>query len=124
MSDPLSQAVKLRRQVLPAAGFPRGQAGLAEQPSRAPQFYAAIAASTLIGMEINFVGIGAVAALFWSAVINGVLAPVLLAVMMLVANNRKIMGSDRNGPLLNLAGWATTGAMALAAAGLFVFWGK
>jgi Mn2+/Fe2+ NRAMP family transporter len=48
----------------------------------------------------------------------------LLAVMMLVANNHKIMGSDRNGPLLNLAGWATTGAMALAAAGLFVFWGK
>ena len=100
------------------------KAGLAEQPSRAPQFYAAIAASTLVGMEINFVGIGAVAALFWSAVINGVLAPVLLAVMMLVANNHKIMGSDRNGPLLNLAGWATTGAMALAAAGLFVFWGK
>lgn len=97
---------------------------LGQRPGQAPYFYAAIAASVLVGMEINFVGIGAVAALFWTAVINGVLAPIMLAVLMLIANDRKVMGKDRNGVWLNVAGWATTGAMALAAAGLFAFWGK
>jgi NRAMP (natural resistance-associated macrophage protein)-like metal ion transporter len=98
--------------------------GLSERPGRAPQFYGIIAVSTLVGIEINFLGIGPISALFWTAVINGLLAPVVLVVLMLIANNKKIMGKHVNGPLLNILGWTTTAAMSLAAVALFVFWGK
>src|SRR5437879_6408885 len=62
--------------------------GLDQPPHRAKQFYAIIAASTIIGIAINFVGINPIAALFWTAVINGFLAPPLLVLIMLIANNR------------------------------------
>lgn len=94
--------------------------GLNEQPGRAPQFYAIIALSTLIGIELNFIGIGPLAALYWTAVINGCLAPVLLVLIMLLANNRKVMGERTNGLALNLLGWFTTFAMFAAAIGAFV----
>ena len=51
--------------------------GLSQRPGRAPQFYGIIAASTLVGVEMNFLGIGAVDALYWTAVINGFLAPLV-----------------------------------------------
>lgn len=94
--------------------------GLNERPGRAPQFYAIIALSTLIGIELNFVGIGPIAALYWTAVINGCLAPVLLILIMLLANNRKVMGERTNGLALNLLGWFTTLAMFAAAIGALV----
>jgi NRAMP (natural resistance-associated macrophage protein)-like metal ion transporter len=95
--------------------------GLSEHPGRAPQFYGIIALSTLVGIELNFVGISPIAALYWTAVINGFLAPVLLVLIMVVANNRKLMGKWANGPGLNLLGWLTTVAMAgAAAASIFV----
>jgi NRAMP (natural resistance-associated macrophage protein)-like metal ion transporter len=97
--------------------------GLHRNPARAPEFYFTIAVGTLIGMEINYVGLSPVSALFWSAVINGVLAPFVLVALMLIANNRKILGEATNGPLLNVLGWATTVAMVGAAVCLFVFWG-
>jgi hypothetical protein len=56
-------------------------------------------------MLINFVGINPIQALFWSAVINGLLAPPLLILLMLIANNRRIMGKHVNGWKLNLFGW-------------------
>jgi Mn2+/Fe2+ NRAMP family transporter len=98
--------------------------GLSKHPGRAPQFYGIIAISTLVGIEINFLGVSPIAALFWTAVVNGLLAPVVLVVLMLIANNKKIMGEHVNGPLLNILGWTTTAAMSLAAVALFVFWGK
>jgi Mn2+/Fe2+ NRAMP family transporter len=61
-------------------------------------------------------------ALFWTAVINGFLSPPLLVVVMLIANNRKVMGNRRNGIVLNAMGWATTAAMSLAAAVLVWTW--
>ncbi|HTV74130.1 MAG TPA: divalent metal cation transporter, partial [Candidatus Acidoferrales bacterium] len=95
--------------------------GLNFDPTRAPHFYAIIAGSTLVGMEINFSGLGTIAALFWSAVINGLLAPIVLFVLMLVANNRKIMAENVNGWLLNVLGWTTTVIMAVAAILLVVY---
>ena len=58
--------------------------------------------------------------LFLSAVLNGILAPPLLVLVMLVSNNRAIMGRHTNGPWLNVLGWTATVVMALAAAAFFV----
>ncbi|MBV8669198.1 MAG: divalent metal cation transporter [Candidatus Eremiobacteraeota bacterium] len=90
--------------------------GLNKKPGRAPQFYGVIALSTIVGIELNFVGIGPVTALYWTAVINGFLAPLLLVLIMLVSGNRRIMGERANGPLLATLGWLTTAAMLVAAA--------
>ncbi|PZR64535.1 MAG: hypothetical protein DLM53_00075 [Candidatus Eremiobacter antarcticus] len=98
--------------------------GLGQHPTRAPQFYTVIAASMLIGMQMNFMGINPIAALYWTAVINGLLAPVLLFFIMLISNNKKIMGNRINGRGINLMGWATTAVMFAAAVGLFATWGK
>jgi NRAMP (natural resistance-associated macrophage protein)-like metal ion transporter len=98
--------------------------GLSERPGRAPQFYGIIALSTLVGIELNFVGISPISALFWTAVINGLLAPLLLVLIMLIANNRAIMGARVNTPLLNGLGWATMIAMGLAAIGSLITMGR
>jgi NRAMP (natural resistance-associated macrophage protein)-like metal ion transporter len=93
--------------------------GLDHKPRTAKEFYALIAVSTLVGMMINFVGINPIKALFWTAVINGILAPPLLVLIMLVANNKKVMGKRANGRAVNALGWIATLAMTLAAVGLF-----
>lgn len=98
--------------------------GLDEKPYRARQFYAVIAISTIVGMAMNFFGMNAISALFWSAVINGLVAPPLLVLIMLVVNNKNIMGDKVNGRLTNFLGWASTVAMSAAAVALFFTWGK
>jgi Mn2+/Fe2+ NRAMP family transporter len=75
----------------------------------------AVAGASLVGMLINFVGINPIAALFWTAVINGFLAPPLLAVIPLIANNRAIIGNWTNHPLANVLGWITVALMTAAA---------
>lgn len=97
--------------------------GLDRKPGRAKQFYAVIAASTLVGMLIDFLGISPIKALFGTAVINGLLAPPLLVLIMRIANNRQVMGDRVNGRALNIMGWLTTAAMAAAAVVLLVTWG-
>jgi NRAMP (natural resistance-associated macrophage protein)-like metal ion transporter len=101
-----------------------GKYGFDKKPQRAKLFYGVIAASTLVGMLINFLGINPISALFWTAVINGFLAPPLLVVIMLIANNRKVMGDRVNGRWVNLLGWATTVIMFAAAIGLILTWGQ
>jgi len=98
------------------------ESGLDAQPGRAPQFYGVIAGATLVGMLINFTGISAYQALFWTAVLNGFLAPPLLVVIMLIANNRTVMGVQVNGRRMNAVGWLTTAVMFAAAAGLVWTW--
>ena len=94
--------------------------GLDEKPHRAKQFYAVIVGATLVGMLINFLGINPITALFWTAVLNGFLAPPLLIVIMLIANNGEIMGKRVNGRWTNLLGWATTIVMTVAAVALVI----
>jgi len=89
--------------------------GLDTKPREATQFYAVIAVSTLVGISIDFVGINPIRALFWTAVINGILAVPLLVLVMLVANDPAIMGRRKNGSVLNAAGWLTAAAMLAAA---------
>lgn len=98
--------------------------GLDEKPRRAKLFYITIAISTLVGMLINFIGINPITALVWTAVINGFLAPPILVIIMLVANNKEILGNSVNNRPTNVLGWATTFAMFAAAIALVVTWGK
>jgi len=98
--------------------------GLDERPRRAKLFYGIISLSTLAGMLINFVGINPMTALFWTAVINGFLAPPILVVVMLIANNKSVLGEHVNGPVSNAIGWATTAVMSAAAIALALTWGR
>lgn len=98
--------------------------GLEEKATRAWQFYMVIFVSMVVGAEIDFLGINPIEALVWSAAINGVLAVPLLVLIMLIANNRTVMGRRVNGVWSNLLGWVTTVAMGAAAIGLFLTWGK
>jgi len=98
--------------------------GLDQKLGGAPRFYGLIVIATLVGCLLNFFQIPPVAALFWTAVINGVLAPPLLVIIMLISSNKTIMGNRTNGPLTNVLGWATAAIMTLAAVGMFVTWGK
>ncbi|HEX5571612.1 MAG TPA: hypothetical protein VFX31_09510, partial [Ktedonobacterales bacterium] len=69
----------------------------------------------LIGLALNFIGINPISALVYSAVINAIVAVPLLALILLVANNRSIMGAFVNGRLSNVIGVITLCCMAIAA---------
>jgi NRAMP (natural resistance-associated macrophage protein)-like metal ion transporter len=89
-------------------------ASLDSRPNRARLFYGTIAATTLAGALLQYAGINPVRALYWSAVINGVLAAPLMALMMLIVTNPRAMGHltlSRRGAVL---GWAATAVMAVA----------
>lgn len=94
--------------------------GLAKTPGRAPAFYAAIAIATLIGALMNFSPINPIKALFWSAVINGVVAVPVMVTMMLMTRRRDIIGRFTLPPVLNALGWLSTAAMALTVVALAV----
>jgi Mn2+/Fe2+ NRAMP family transporter len=98
------------------------RSGLDEKPRHARKFYSVIAASTLIGVLINFLGINPISALFWTAVINGVVAPPLLVVVMLVSNNKKAVGHRTNGLFTNIIGWLAVAVMFAAAITMFLTW--
>jgi NRAMP (natural resistance-associated macrophage protein)-like metal ion transporter len=94
--------------------------GLAKKPELVKEFYLVITASTLAGLGISLIGIGPIQALFWTAVINGCLAPPVLVLIMLVGNNAAIMGKRVNGFWINVLGWGTALVMSAAAVGLLV----
>jgi NRAMP (natural resistance-associated macrophage protein)-like metal ion transporter len=96
--------------------------GLDRRPLDAKAFYGTIAVSTLIGVLINFVGLDPIKALFWSAVINGVVAVPLMVIIMLMAMRHDVMGSFVLPRALWAMGWLCTGAMAVAVAIMFVTW--
>ena len=92
--------------------------GLDAHWSRAKPFYAVIVLATLAGVAMNFIGINPIDALFYSAVLNGIVAPPLLVMVMLAARNQKVMAKQTIGPLLTVLGWAATAGMFLALVGL------
>jgi NRAMP (natural resistance-associated macrophage protein)-like metal ion transporter len=93
---------------------------LEDRPRLAPKFYAVVAVSMALGLALDFLGINAVKMLFWSAVVNGVLAPPLVVLVVLLTSDPKVMGAHANPPLLRLLGWATAGLMAAAGAAMFL----
>jgi NRAMP (natural resistance-associated macrophage protein)-like metal ion transporter len=98
--------------------------GLNEKPSKAPQFYAILILGMLVAMAIGFLQIDPISALFWSAVINGVVAVPLLAAIVFLASDRRVMGRWVSSALARAWGWGTVVAMGVAAIAMFVFWGK
>lgn len=89
--------------------------GLNKRPREAKAFYAVIAVATLAGVVLNFFDINPMKALYWSAVANGLLAPPLMVVTMLVARNRKIMGDLAIRGGLEIGGWISTAVMTVVA---------
>lgn len=98
----------------------RWRLGLDKKPGAARAFYGVIAGAMLLGMLIAFSPINPMKALYWSAVINGVLAAPVMVVMMLIASNGKIMGKLAISWRMRIAGWIATVVMAAAAFGMFV----
>ena len=92
------------------------RAGLDLSPRRGRRFYLVFAGAVIAGMLLDLAGTNPIRMLFLSAVLNGLLAPPLLLLVMLVSNNRSIMGEHANGPWLNVLGWSATAVMSLAAA--------
>ena len=93
--------------------------GLDRRPREAKAFYTTIAVATLGGVSLNFTSIDPVKALYWSAVVNGVLAAPLMAVMMVIAMNPRIMGRLTLPRPMLVGGWLATAVMAAATAGFF-----
>jgi NRAMP (natural resistance-associated macrophage protein)-like metal ion transporter len=93
---------------------------LESKPTKARGFYAVIAIATLAGTAMNFVHINPIKALFWTAVINGVIAVPMLAAVMLMAARQRAMGRFAISGRLQAMGWLTTGVMAACVAGMIV----
>jgi NRAMP (natural resistance-associated macrophage protein)-like metal ion transporter len=98
----------------------RWRRGLDRRLLQAKSFYATIAVSTIVGVSLNFTRLDPVKALYWSAVLNGVIAAPVMAVIMLAASNGRIMGRLTIGPVLRVGGWAATLVMAAASVAFFV----
>jgi Mn2+/Fe2+ NRAMP family transporter len=90
------------------------KSGLENQPWQARGFYAVITAGMLIALGVVFSPLDPIKALFWSAVVNGVISVPIMAAMMVVASRRKQMGVFVATPMQRLFGWAATVVMAVA----------
>ncbi len=93
--------------------------GLGRKASAAKAFYGVIAAAVLVGGLMNFLPIDPIKALFWSAVINGIVAVPVMVLLMLLGSRQAVMGQFKIGTALKSVGWLATGVMALAAIGMF-----
>jgi NRAMP (natural resistance-associated macrophage protein)-like metal ion transporter len=96
--------------------------GLERKPLDAKAFYGTIAVSTLIGIGINFVDLDPIKALFWSAVINGVVAVPLMVIIMFMAMRPDVMGRFVLPRALWAMGWLCTVVMAVTVAIMFATW--
>jgi NRAMP (natural resistance-associated macrophage protein)-like metal ion transporter len=92
---------------------------LEDKPRLAKKFYAIVASSMILGLVLDYAGFNAVKMLFWSAVLNGVLAPPLIVLVVLLTSNREVMGDRVSPPLLKWLGWACAVVMAFAAVAMF-----
>jgi Mn2+/Fe2+ NRAMP family transporter len=89
--------------------------GLDKRFHEARAFYVIIAISLLLGLSLNYIGISPITALIYSAILYGLTAPVLIAIIIHIANNKKVMGKYTNGGLSNLLGFLTLVLMTFAA---------
>jgi Mn2+/Fe2+ NRAMP family transporter len=97
--------------------------GLEHEPWEAPGFYAVIVAAMLLALLVVFSPLDPIKALFWSAVLNGVISVPIMAGMMLVASRRSEMGRLAATLGQRILGWAATGIMAAAVAGMLLLRG-
>jgi Mn2+/Fe2+ NRAMP family transporter len=99
----------------------RFREGLNEPPERARRFYGVIAAGIVLGIAMNLLHVDAIKALFWSAVLNGIAAVPLIAVIVWIASNRAIMKQWTSSIVARVWGWATVALMGAATLGMFYF---
>jgi NRAMP (natural resistance-associated macrophage protein)-like metal ion transporter len=103
-----------------AEAFRWRKASLEEKPHLAPRFYGVIACSMLLGLALDFAGLNAVKMLFWSAILNGLLAPPLVVLVVLLTCDKRIMGKHVNPPVLRILGWTCAAVMTLAGIAMLV----
>jgi Mn2+/Fe2+ NRAMP family transporter len=89
--------------------------GLDKKFHEAKAFYIVIAVSLILGLSLNYIGISPVKALIYSAILYGLTAPVLIAIILHISNNKKVMGEYTNGKISNILGFATLILMTAAA---------
>jgi NRAMP (natural resistance-associated macrophage protein)-like metal ion transporter len=102
----------------------RWRIGLGRHPLKARGFYTILTIATLLGLVLNFTPIDPIKALFWSAVINGVIAVPIMAVIMLMASRSDVMGQFVVKRHLKVLGWLATAVMALAVLAMAATWGR
>jgi NRAMP (natural resistance-associated macrophage protein)-like metal ion transporter len=93
---------------------------LNRRPNQAKKFYLVLAVAMALGIALNYAGLDAIRLLFTTAVINGVLAPPLILIVLLLTSDRTVMGDAVNSRLLTVLGWATFVVMVVATIGLVV----
>jgi len=96
------------------------QEGLAKKLSKAKGFYTVLSSTFFVALAISLLKINPIKILFYSQVFNGMLTPFLLALIMMIAGSKKIMGEYRNGFWANFFGWTATLIMFLAALAVFL----
>jgi len=100
----------------------RWRGSLADKPGLSREFYGVIAVGLALGLALVYAGFNAVSMLFWSAVLNGVLAPPLIVIVLLLTSNRAVMGRRANPKWLAALGWVTVVVMTLASVAMFATW--
>ena len=93
---------------------------LNRRPDRAKKFYIVLTVAMALGIALNYAGLNAIKLLFTTAVINGVLAPPLILIVLLLTSDRTVMGKAVNSRIVGFLGWLTFVVMVVAALGLFV----
>jgi NRAMP (natural resistance-associated macrophage protein)-like metal ion transporter len=93
---------------------------LNQRPQRARKFYMVLGVAMALGIALTYTGMNAIDLLFGAAVINGVLAPPLILIVLLLTRDRRVMGDAINSRALACCGWAAFVVMVVAAVGLFV----
>jgi NRAMP (natural resistance-associated macrophage protein)-like metal ion transporter len=96
--------------------------GMNEGPRSAANFYAVIVVAMVIGIALNFAKLNVIKMLIGAAVVNGLLAPPLIVIILVVCNNRRVMGKHRNGVALNVVGGIAALVMGGAALVLVASW--
>jgi NRAMP (natural resistance-associated macrophage protein)-like metal ion transporter len=98
------------------------KSSLHAKPKEARKFYALIVGFTIVAVGMNFLGLNPMRALVYSGIVQGFSTPPLLLFILLITNNRRIMGDKANGVPLNILSWVTVVAIFAASAGLVVSW--
>jgi Mn2+/Fe2+ NRAMP family transporter len=96
------------------------RASLEKKAAQAPKFYLVIGAATIIGVGLNFIGLNPIRALYWSAILNGIVATPLMVMLMLMSSSKAVIGNFELPTYLRIVGWAATAVMSVASAGFLI----
>jgi Mn2+/Fe2+ NRAMP family transporter len=98
----------------------RREQGLNQKLKQASTFYGVIIISMVLGLAMNFIGLNPIKALIYAAVLNGVVAPIIIVLILLIARNKHVMGEWKNGKWSAAFGWLL--AVVMSVAGVAAIW--